>query len=103
VQEETGYIGLELGPHIWNRSHVFSFDGILFDNREVWFFARVPAFDIDTSGFSHAVQETVPEHRWWTQSELESTTEILTPRALATLLTGLISDGLPGNPLTILV
>jgi 8-oxo-dGTP pyrophosphatase MutT (NUDIX family) len=86
VWEETGLSNLLLGPHIWKRRHVVAFNATLFDIREVWFFARVPKFEIDTSGFTELERRTVPEHRWWTQRELESTTETLTPRELAHLV-----------------
>lgn len=101
VQEETGFANLVLGPHIWNRRHVVTFNGNHLDIREAWFFARVPTFDIDISGFTELERETVPEHRWWTQSELENTTEILTPRDLAALLRDLLVNGLPTNPVTV--
>ena len=101
VLEETGLANLLLGPHIWNRRHVVVFNGTHFDIREVWFFARVLAFEIDTSGFTELERRTVPEHRWWTQRELESTTEFLTPRELAPLLQDLLLNGLPKNPVTV--
>jgi len=42
VYEETGLADFDLGPHIWNRRHLFWFDGLHTDIREVWFLARVP-------------------------------------------------------------
>ena len=91
----------ELGPHIWNRRHVFTFYGTYQDVRETWFFARVPTFDIDTPGFTDQERKILQEHRWWTLSELEITTEVLTPRDLAQLLRGLLENGLPTKPVTV--
>ena len=71
------------------------------DVRETWFFARVPTFDIDTSGFTDAEREIVQEHRWWTLPELENTTDVLTPRDLAKLLRGLLENGLPTSPVMV--
>ena len=101
VREETGLAKFELGPHIWNRRHVFTFYGTYQDVRETWFFARVPTFDIDTSGFTDAEREIVQEHRWWTLPELENTTDVLTPRDLAQLLRGLLENGLPTIPVIV--
>lgn len=101
VCEETGFTDLVLGPHIWNRRHVGTISGTDFDSREVWFFARVPTFEIDTSGFTELERETVLEHRWWTQGELENTMDILTPRDLAALLRDLLVNGAPKNPVTV--
>jgi len=101
VSEETGLADFILGPHIWNRRHVFSFNGTNQDVREVWFFARVPVFDIDTSGFSKLERKIVREHRWWTERELETTTDVLTPRDLAPLLRDLLDNGFPKSPVTV--
>lgn len=103
VWEETGFEDLVLGPHIWNRRHVVTFNGVHVDLREVWFFARVPAFEIDTSGFTQLERETVPEHHWWTHRELQATSETLTPRDLANLLRELLLNGLPESPVTVQV
>jgi len=101
VLEETGLANFELGPHIWNRRHVFSFYGSKQDVREIWFFARVPNFDIDTSGITDMERKILQEHRWWTQQELETTTDVLTPRDLAALLKDLLLNGLPKDPVTV--
>ena len=69
--------------------------------RETWFFARVPTFDIDTSGFTDQEREILQEHRWWTLSKLENTTDVLTPRDLAKLLRDLLENGLPTIPVTV--
>ncbi|MDQ5974407.1 MAG: hypothetical protein QG661_1616 [Actinomycetota bacterium] len=100
VWEETG-AQVELGPHIWNRRHVVSFNGMVTDLRESWFLARVAAFDIDTSRFTKDEQHVIQEHRWWTVTELSSTPDLLVPRDLAALLRGLLDDGPPLSPLTV--
>ena len=101
VKEETGLENFVLGPHIWNRRHVFTFYGSRQDVREVWFFARVPHFEINTSGFTEFEREVLQEHRWWTLNELETTSDFLTPRNLAILLKDLFLNGLPTKPVTV--
>ena len=101
VREETGLLEFVLGPHIWNRRHVFTFYGKEQDVREKWFFARVTHFEIDTSGFTEVEVEVMQEHRWWTLQELEETTDYLTPRSLAALLRDLLMNGLPKEPVTV--
>jgi 8-oxo-dGTP pyrophosphatase MutT (NUDIX family) len=101
VWEETGLAHVELGPHIWNRRHVFTFYGAHRDVREIWFFARVRSFQIDTSRFTEMERNVVKEHRWWTQGELESTSDVLTPRALAALMRDLLLNGLPTSPVDV--
>lgn len=101
VLEETGLVDFTLGPHIWNRRHIFAFYGSTMDVRETWFFSKVSHFDIDTSGFTEIERETVQEHRWWRLQELKETTDVLTPRSLPSLLEGLLIDGLPHTPITV--
>jgi 8-oxo-dGTP pyrophosphatase MutT (NUDIX family) len=101
VREETGLDDFVLGPHIWDRRHVVSFNGRLSDVREVWFLARVPAFDIDTSGFSKLETATISEHRWWSVEQLRGTTDRLTPTDLSGRLRDLLRLGPPPSPVTI--
>ncbi len=101
VFEETGLADFELGPHIWNRRHVFTFNGEHLDMREQWFYARVSHFEINTDGFTEVERQIVQEHRWWALGELEETTDVLTPRNLANLLGDLFVNGLPAVPFTI--
>jgi len=101
LREETGLVDVELGPHIWNRRHVATFDGKVTDVREVWFLTRVSSFTVDPSGFSATERREMPEHRWWTQPELEVTGDLLTPRALARLLREVLDEGPPPVPVTV--
>jgi len=101
IFEETGLADFELGPHIWNRRHVFEFYGELLDVREKWFYARVPHFEISTVGFTDVEREVVQEDRWWPLLELELTDDVLTPKNLAALLHDLLENGLPPEPITI--
>ncbi len=101
VLEETGLKEISLSPHIWNRRHVFKFYGKYQDVREIWFFARVRAFTVVTSGFTEIEKEIVKEVRWWTIAELEETTDVLTPRNLAFLISDLLLNGLPTKPIEV--
>jgi 8-oxo-dGTP pyrophosphatase MutT (NUDIX family) len=99
--EETGLAEVDLGPHIWDRRHVVAFNSAVTDNRETWFLARVPAFEIDTSGFTGIERLVMPEHRWWTVPALADTSDLLTPRDLARLVRDLLTDGPPEHPVTV--
>jgi 8-oxo-dGTP pyrophosphatase MutT (NUDIX family) len=98
VHEETGFDDLELGPHIWNRRHVVWFNGVHTDVREVWFLSRVPAFEVDTSGFTDIERTVMPEHHWWTYDELAARADWLVPRDLARLVRDLLDNGPPARP-----
>lgn len=102
VTEETGLLHFTLGPHIWNREEIFSFNGVLLHARETWFFARVPHFEVDISGFSDIERETTLDQKWWTLQELAQTPESLTPRRLHELLVPLLEGRFPEKPLDLI-
>lgn len=98
VLEETGLRDFVLGPHIWNREVIFSFNGVLIHGKETWFFSRVAHFEIDISGFSEIERATTLDQRWWTLAELIETSDALTPRKLPELLAPLLEGRFPEEP-----
>lgn len=103
--EEIGLHDPHIGPHLWNRLHIFPFINGLYDGqRERAYLVRVP------SGFEPRPQfswealnaEYLFEIRWWTLAELQSASsagEIITaPRELAALVDDLLTNGPPPVP-----
>jgi 8-oxo-dGTP pyrophosphatase MutT (NUDIX family) len=102
LSEETGHTAIELGPHIWNRRSVFDWRGGVLDVRERWFLATVPqAFELNVAGWTPEEREDITDHRWWSLDELAAATEPLVPRALADLVTDLVRDGAPAEPVEV--
>ena len=102
LSEETGHGAIELGPHIWNRRSVFDWRGGVLDVRERWFLATVPqAFELNVAGWTPEEREDITDHRWWSLDELAAATEPLVPRALADLVTDLVRDGAPAEPVEV--
>jgi 8-oxo-dGTP pyrophosphatase MutT (NUDIX family) len=102
VTEETGLVDFALGPHIWNREEIFSFNGVLLHAKETWFFSRVAHFEVDISGFSDIERETTLDQKWWTLQELADTPDSLTPRRLPELLGPLLKGHFPDTPLDLI-
>ncbi len=101
MREETGLIDFDLGPHVWNRQDKYSFNGENYLVSETWFLSRVSAFEIDTTSLFGLERAAFLGYRWWTQSELDATTEIMTPRQLASLLKDLILNGASEIPIAL--
>jgi 8-oxo-dGTP pyrophosphatase MutT (NUDIX family) len=99
VLEETGLNDFDLGSHIWNRLDKYSFNGTDYEVSETWFLSRVTAFEIDTSALFGLERSAFLRHHWWTQEELDSTSEVMMPVQLATLFRDLIQNGPPDTPL----
>ena len=102
LAEETGRTSIELGPHIWNRRSVFEWRGDVLDFRERWYLARVPeVFDLDVAGWTAEEQADITDHRWWSLEELAAATDPMVPRALTDLLSDLLRNGAPVEPVEV--
>jgi 8-oxo-dGTP pyrophosphatase MutT (NUDIX family) len=102
LREETGYKATveQLGPIVavaaghWRAD----WDGLLRFSEESFYFIRVEAFEVDTSGFEDYEYDFILSHRWWTLPEIQTTSEKLVPWGLATLLPRLYAGEIPAEP-----
>ena len=99
--EETG-LAAEPGPLIWLRHARFSFDGVLYDQEEVFFLVPVPeAFEPDVSGHNALEQEYLTGHRWFDVDQLRACQDLLAPPDLPDRLADLLADGPPATPVEV--
>ncbi len=101
LREETGLVGVELGPVVWVRDTAFRFEKVAYVQQEYFHLARVTAATVDTGGFNEVERRSVLEHRWWTADELAATTEVVHPPQLAELLPALLAGVVPDPPLVL--
>jgi 8-oxo-dGTP pyrophosphatase MutT (NUDIX family) len=102
VWEETGLSDVTLSPEVWRgQPWIAVWGGVAYEVRQRYFLARVPAFEIDTSGFEDFEKASVTGHRWWTAEELATTTDVLRPAGLPQLVARLLADGPPDQPITV--
>ena len=97
LREEVGLVDVDLGPVIWERTHVFPMSEEFSGQREKFFLVRTSTNLFEPS-FSK--QELLAEgligSRWWTVKEIrESSAERFSPARLAPLLESLLSHGPP--------
>ena len=95
LKEEVGLLDVDLGPVIWERTHVFSFAEYS-GQYERFFLVRSSTSVIEPS-FSkeQLLAERVTESRWWSVLEIRESREEFAPHRLASLLESLIADGAP--------
>ncbi|WP_133763988.1 NUDIX hydrolase [Amnibacterium kyonggiense] len=84
--EETGHRVAALEGPVARRSSVFPFDGVLIEQREQFFVARVPAFEPTTAGWTELERRALAGLRWWTLEELRTTAATVFPPNLADLV-----------------
>ena len=96
LAEELGLDEFDLGPEIWAREHTFAWRGAILRQRERIWLVEVPGHDpmprIDLAA------ELVADVRWWTQEELDTTTETIVPARMPRLLRDLRENGPPAEP-----
>jgi len=86
VLEETGLTLDELGRVIFHRQAEFTYNGVDLVSEEDYFLVRVDHFDIRTDGWTDLEREVVTAHRWWPLDELRTTTDVVYPTELVTLI-----------------
>lgn len=103
LSEETGLDDVNLGPVVWIRRHLFPEPlGPWPGQEERYFFVRAPAFDVRPRlSWAELNAEYVTAIRWWTLEELENAGEGFAPRRLPELLSALLRDGPPPEPLDV--
>ena len=91
LREETGMI-LPIGPWVWTRRHIYSFEGRPFDQYERFFVVRgaVETRIVPTERDSYVVGD-----RWWSLDAIESASDDFSPRQLATLLSPVLRGEYP--------
>lgn len=96
--EETGLRLTEVEGPIWLRHASFDFNGDHYEQSEEFYFARIDAHDVDTSGWSALENQSVLSTRWWPIDELSQASQEVFPPGLAVLVSDLISHGPPATP-----
>ena len=86
AREETSPRVEDLTGPVARRSSVFRFEGRLIEQRELYFVARVPAFEPTSDGWTELERRALSGARWWTLEELRGTAETVFPETLADLV-----------------
>jgi 8-oxo-dGTP pyrophosphatase MutT (NUDIX family) len=86
VREETGLRLPAVDGPVWQRSATFQFDGVLIEQHEDYFTARVNSFTPVGAALTDLERRATQSMRWWTIEEIESTEEQVFPENLTELL-----------------
>lgn len=103
--EEVGLHGPTIGPHVWQREHLWPhLDGNFDGQRDRYYLVEVDArFTPRPSLTPEQLRaERLHEIRWWSLAEIERATADgvhFMPQRLAELLATLASDGVPTTPI----
>lgn len=102
IFEETGLADFEIGPEVWRREHLFTWDGKAILQKERYYLVRVARFE---PTHRHLPDEgermAFGGFRWWRAEDIEQSQEAFAPKGLSRLLQALLQDGPPSQPLVL--
>jgi len=105
LHEELGLVDVEIGPCIWERTHIIPFLSGLWDGQHDRFFViETAAFEpTPTHTWEQLNAEYLFELRWWSPDELNAFVPtkdtFFAPRRFPELYHSLLVDGRPENPI----
>ncbi|MFI7542969.1 NUDIX domain-containing protein [Actinoplanes sp. NPDC049599] len=105
LREETGLVTAGDPPHVWHQvvvaaDHAPGFDGMVND----YFLIRTTHFEPQGEFTDDQLAaEHLAAFRWWRLAEIARYPgpDLFSPRDLATLLTDLLTSGIPADPVTL--
>jgi 8-oxo-dGTP pyrophosphatase MutT (NUDIX family) len=101
LAEEVGLRATSLGPCVWLREHVFTWNGRAYRQRERFYLVRIDAHQVDRSGNDENELRVLEEFRWWTLPELEASPETFSPQRIAFFLAPLLAGEIPSHPVDV--
>ena len=99
--EETGLRTLPVGAPVWTREHTYEYDGRTVDVHEDWLLHKVQHYEPNPAGLTEFETKTIGGFRWWHAEDLLATNDTVFPPGLGDLLSTLLRDGLPTEPVNI--
>ena len=99
--EETGLVGIGLGPWVWTRQHVWRHGAAWYDSRERFYLVRVANLEVNQQNWTPLERKVIAEYRWWNAAEIQSSSEIFVPRRMGELIVPIIAGNLPETPLEV--
>lgn len=101
LEEEVGLHLDAVGPLVWTRRFQFLFDGVRYDQDEVFYYVRVAGHDVDESGHTPLERRYLSGHGWFSVAELDALEELIAPPDLADRLRELLEHGPPAAPVAV--
>jgi 8-oxo-dGTP pyrophosphatase MutT (NUDIX family) len=103
LAEEAGLHDFDLGPLVWNRTHVVPFESGLWDGQtERYYLVRTRAFEpMPRLSWEQLRSEHMTAIRWWTLDELDAADALFAPRRLPALVRDLVRHGSPPEPIDV--
>jgi 8-oxo-dGTP pyrophosphatase MutT (NUDIX family) len=90
--EETGFRAEIKSEPIWEREIEFTFNGVEYLQRELYFLIRTASFEPSPQVLSELEKISLLEPRWWSALELEGLPDLIYPNAIRTEFRDLLNS-----------
>jgi 8-oxo-dGTP pyrophosphatase MutT (NUDIX family) len=101
LREETGIVGVELGPWVWSRTK----DGMLFGEPrrsvERYYVVRAHGVTMTNDNQLDYERAVYQQQRWWSLAALRESRDVFFPEGLAELLAPLLAGEIPDQPIAL--
>lgn len=102
VLEETGHALGTVGPLVWRRHHLFTWEDRQVDQHEEYYLVPVEPFTPRmVANPSEIEARAFQEFRWWSVEEIAASSDVFAPHRLARFLGRLLGDGPPAEPVDV--
>jgi 8-oxo-dGTP pyrophosphatase MutT (NUDIX family) len=104
LHEELGLTDFQIGPLVWERTHIVPFiDGLWDGQHDRCFLVRTPHFEpAPTLTWEQLNAEHLMEIGWWTPTDVArfvpTEAEYFAPRRFASLYASVLAEGVPDVP-----
>jgi 8-oxo-dGTP pyrophosphatase MutT (NUDIX family) len=90
-----------VGPAVWTRDYVFTWQGRPERHLERFFLIRVVSHDVDTRRFEVGESEAYRTFRWWAIDDIVCSNERFSPGDFGAQLTALLQHRVPAQPVAL--
>ena len=102
IAEETGLSHVDMGPLIWHRHQIFTWDNQLYDQREDIYLVPVQEFEpVMKDNPSEIEQASFLRFKWWSLEEIGASEEQFAPATMAVHFESLVNNGPPLHPIDV--
>lgn len=93
LHEETGLVRLECGPSVARRTFMMQLpSGETVQADERFYIINASESELSQAGWSENEKRVISQQKWWPQSELLETDEVIFPEGLTTILAEIVDD-----------
>ena len=95
AREETGQDDITIGPAVWYGEQVLKVNSVPNLFKETFIVGHMKDERLSSEHWTEEERGIIQDMKWWTLSELETTNEIILPRALPHLLPPILNGEYP--------